>query len=159
MHRDGNERLLGTGSLAIIDNLTLLYSHRYLHEVAEAAAQESTSQGRPFAVAIAELGGLESVNEQDGHAAGDELIRTAARALQQAALHAGGTACRYGGPRLAMVAPGADAESAGQLLAQAMGALPPEADVRIGAATGEGGERGADVIRRAREALRTAPAA
>jgi HD-GYP domain-containing protein (c-di-GMP phosphodiesterase class II) len=158
-HRDGNERLLGTGSLAVIDNLTLLYSHRYLHEVAEAAAREAGAQSRPFAVALAELRGLEAVNERDGHAAGDELIRDAARALQQAALHAGGTACRYGGPRLAMVAPGADAEAAGRLLAEAMAVLPPDADVRIGAASGDGSERGADVIRRARQALRAEAAA
>jgi diguanylate cyclase (GGDEF)-like protein len=155
IHRDGNERLLGTGSLAVIDNLTLLYSHRYLHEVAEAAAQEAASQDRPFAVALVELGGLQAVNERDGHAAGDELIRTAARALQQAALHAGGTACRYGGPRLALVAPGTDAETAERLLEQAMSALPPEAEIRIGTAAGGAGDRGADVIRSAREALRT----
>ena len=35
-----------------------------------------------------------------------------------------------------------------------MAALPPEAGVRIGTATGSGSERGAEVIRRAREALR-----
>jgi len=154
VHRDGNERLLGTGSLAVIDNLTLLYSHRYLHEDTNAAAQEAGVRGESFAVAFAELSGLEAVNDRDGHAAGDELIKTAARALQQAALHAGGTACRYGGPRLAMVAPGTDAETAERLLDQAMAALPPEAGVRIGAATGSGSERGADVIRRARESLR-----
>jgi len=44
MHRDGDEPLLGSGSLAIVDNLTLLYSHRYLHEVAHAAADRAAVQ-------------------------------------------------------------------------------------------------------------------
>ena len=114
-------------------------------------------QKRAFSVVLAELGGLEAVNARDGHAAGDDLIRTAARALQQAALHAGATACRYGGPRLAMVVPGAEAALAEQLLEQAMAALPPDAEPRIVGATGRPGEPAADVIRRAREALR-APA-
>src|SRR5918994_864653 len=68
---------------------------------------------------------------------------------------AAGTACRYGGPRLALVAPGTDAETAQRLLDQAVSGLPPEAEIRIGTATGGAGDRGADVVRRAREALRT----
>ena len=157
VHRDGNERLLGTGSLAVIDNLTLLYSHRYLHETASAAAQEAAVHDRPFAVVLVELRGLQALNERDGHAAGDELIRTAARAMQQAALHAGGTACRYGGPRLAMVVPGAEAEAGEAMLEQAMAALPPEADARISASSWRPGETGADVIGRARDGLRGTP--
>src|SRR3712207_8513124 len=43
-HRDGDEPVLGSGSLALIDNLTLLYSHRYLHEAAAAAAQQAAVQ-------------------------------------------------------------------------------------------------------------------
>jgi GGDEF domain-containing protein len=108
---------------------------------------------------LAELGGLEAVNVRDGHAAGDELIRSAARAAQQAALHAGATACRYGGPRLAMVCPGGDAEQATLVLEQAMASVPAEAGVRIAGATSRPGEPAADVVRRAREALRAGAAA
>jgi diguanylate cyclase (GGDEF)-like protein len=156
VHREDGERLLGTGSLAVIDNLTLLYSHRYLHEAADAAVQEAGVQGRPCAIVLAELGGLEAINARDGHAAGDALLRTAARAMQQAALHTGGTACRYGGPRLALVAPGADGESAEALVQQAMAALPADAQARVSAATAQPGEAGVDVIRRARGGLRAA---
>jgi HD-GYP domain-containing protein (c-di-GMP phosphodiesterase class II) len=151
VHQDGDERLLGTGSLRVIDNLTLLYSHRYLHEAAAAAA----AQTEPFAIVLAELSGLEAINGRDGYGAGDELIRTSARAMQQAALHVGGTACRYGGPRLALVAPGTHAKDAERLVAQALAGLPPDAAPRIAAAMPLDGESGAEVIRRARGALRS----
>jgi HD-GYP domain-containing protein (c-di-GMP phosphodiesterase class II) len=156
VHRDGDERLLGTGSLRVIDNLTLLYSHRYLHEAAAAAAAEAAAQEQPFAVVLAELSGLEAINARDGYAAGDELIRTAARAMQQAALHVGGTACRYGGPRLALVAPATAADVAERLVEQALAGLGPDAGPRVAAAMARDGESGAEVIRRARGALRTA---
>jgi diguanylate cyclase (GGDEF)-like protein len=151
IHREGDESLLGSGSLAVIDNLTLLYSHRYLHEAASAAA---AVPGRGFSVAFVDLGGLPAVNERGGHAAGDELIRAAARAVQDAAVRTGATACRYGGPRLAMLVPDTDAEAAEKLLREALSRLPEEADARVVAVASRDGERGSDVIQRARAALR-----
>jgi len=157
MHRDGDEPLLGIGSLAVIDNLTLLYSHRYLHEAAASAAEQARVQGRPFAIVIAELRGLPAINARDGHATGDEVIRSGARALQHAAVRTGGTACRYGGLRLAMLVPDADAESAQAVVAEALADFSPEADVQIVAAGHEPGESGSAVIERARAALRDSP--
>jgi HD-GYP domain-containing protein (c-di-GMP phosphodiesterase class II) len=155
MHRDGSEPLLGSGSLAIVDNLTLLYSHRYLHEVAQAAADQAAVQRDTFAVAVVELRGLPRINATDGYAAGDELIRSAARSLQRAAVRMAGTACRYGGPRLALLVPGTDAAGARDAVAEALGGLPAEADAHVSAAGWQDGESGAEVVDRARAALRT----
>src|SRR3954447_2940587 len=140
IHRHDGEPLLGGGSLAILDNVTLLYSHRYLHEVAQAAAEEASVRDKSFAVVVAELRGLPRVNANDGYAAGDALIRHAARALQGAAVQVGGTACRYGGSRLALLVPGCDAHRARDLVAEALADLPADACVLITAAGWQDGE-------------------
>ncbi len=158
MHRDGNEPLLGSGSLAVIDNLTLLYSHRYLHEAAASAAQQAALQQTSFAIVMAELCGLPAINARDGHAAGDEVIRAAARTLQNASVRTSATACRYGGPRLAMLVPGADASSAKAVLTEALADFSAAAEACVAAAEYAPGESGSEVIERAREALRDAVA-
>jgi hypothetical protein len=58
-----------------------------------------------------------------------------------------------------MVCPGGDAEQATLVLEQAMASVPAEAGVRIAGATSRPGEPAADVVRRAREALRAGAAA
>ena len=100
-----------------MDSLTLLYGHRHMHEVAAAEAQRAEMQSTPFAVVMVQLTALSLVNERDGHAAGDEAIREAARALQRAADRSGGCACRHGGRRLALIVPEV-AEEGGSALAR-----------------------------------------
>jgi diguanylate cyclase (GGDEF)-like protein len=111
VRRGGDEPILGHGVVALTDNLTMLYTRRYLHEVAHAEAQRATVQGRPFGVVLVELSGVVDVNRKSGYAAGDEAIRTAAAVVQRAAEAHRGTACRYGGHRLALILPHADDQS------------------------------------------------
>ena len=116
VRRGAGEPVLGQGPLAVIDNLTMLYTRRYLHEVANAEAQRAEMQDRPFGVVIVELAGLDEVNRLRGYAAGDEEIRAAAGVLQTRAARRRGTACRYGRNRLALLVPGGD-EASTELLA------------------------------------------
>jgi HD-GYP domain-containing protein (c-di-GMP phosphodiesterase class II) len=60
-----DEPVLGYGPLAIIDNLTLLYTRRYLHEAARAEAQRAEVQGSPFGVVLVELAGIAEVNRPE----------------------------------------------------------------------------------------------
>src|SRR5215210_5791033 len=78
VRREAGEPVLGQGPLAAIDNLTMLYTRRHLHEVANAEAQRAVVQGRTFGVVLVELTGLSEVNRLKGYAAGDEEIRGAA---------------------------------------------------------------------------------
>ena len=48
LQRGADEPLLGHGPLAVTDNLTLLYSHRYFHEVAAKEVERSRVQGDGF---------------------------------------------------------------------------------------------------------------
>src|SRR4051794_2637401 len=153
-HRDGDEPLLGFGPLAVTCNLTLLYTHRYFHEIAEQAA----TGPEPFAVVLAELTDVTQLNHLEGYAAGDEAIRDAARAVQRVAVRCGGTACRYSGRRFGLIVPGADQEEAERVAAELASECASGPRVAVGAAAAQEGDRGYDAIARARLALSPASA-
>ena len=156
--REGNETVIGQGPLALTDSLTLLYTHRYFHELVERHAATAAADD-PFAVVLVELTELPQLNRIDGYAAGDDAIRTVARAIQRAAVRCGGTACRYSGRRLALVCPGSDATAIEHIAGELSNALADGPRVAVGSAWWQEGDQGEDVIARARLALTPAPAA
>ena len=151
VRREAGEPVLGQGPLATIDNLTMLYTRRHLHEVANAEAQRAVVQGRTFGVVLVELTGISEVNRLKGYAAGDEEIRAAARTLQEIAARREATACRYGGSRLALLVPDIDEVSAELLAAETAEEI--GRDSRAAAATWRPGETGDAVVSRARAGL------
>jgi diguanylate cyclase (GGDEF)-like protein len=158
VRREGGETVLGQGPLAITDNLTLLYTHRYFHEVVDGAATRASASDEPFAVVLLELTELPQLNRVKSYAAGDEAIVTAARAVQRAAVRCGGTACRYSGRRLALVCPGSDSGAAERLASELATALADGPRAAIGWAGWTPGDQGEDVVARARLALTPVPA-
>ena len=149
--RGEGERVLGLGSLAVTDSLTLLYSHRRFHDAVAAAAERAVLQRRPFAVVLIELTALSRVNEAQGYAAGDALIIATARIVERAASRAEGEAFRHGGPRLGMLLPGVELEAARMLAAELTAELAAhEIDTRIGTACWAEGTSGEDILARAR---------
>lgn len=157
VRRNEGELVLGYGPLSVTDNLTLLYTHRYFHEVAEAEAQRATVQDGTFAVILAELTGISALNQLKGYAAGDEEIKRVARVVQRAAVRHGGTVCRHGGRRIGLVAPGADEAYAGQVAAEIVEELADGPEIGIGLAQRNDGETGDDVIQRAYNRLKETP--
>ena len=148
--RMDDEPILGYGSYAIIDNLTLLYSHRYLHEMAQVEAERSELQDGTFSVLFFKISDLPTINNERGYIAGDEAIRRVAATLQMAAVRIGATACRYGGARLALLVPGATDEHARVIASDVTEELAKEVQVVGSAATWRRGDSGNDVIRRAK---------
>ncbi|HEX8742524.1 MAG TPA: HD domain-containing phosphohydrolase [Thermoleophilaceae bacterium] len=157
-HREGDEPVLGFGAHAIVDNLTLLYGHRYFHESAQAAADRAAAEDEPFAIVLAELTEIAHLNRLEGYTAGDEAIRSAAKAIQRAAVLCGGTACRASGRRLAVVAPATSEEQAMRLASMVAGDLADGPRVAIGCAVWRPGDTGFDVVARARLAVAPVPA-
>lgn len=153
VRREAGEPVLGQGPLDIIDNLTLLYTRRHLHEVARSEAQRSEVQGQPFGVILIELAGVIEINKTRGYVAGDGEIRTAARGVWETAARLGGTAYRYGGNRLALIVPGIDEPSAKLLAAEVSTDLQDSTGARLAAATWRPGDSGDAVIERARTDL------
>ena len=153
LRRLEDEPLLGQGPLAVTDNLTLLYSHRYFHEVAAKEAERSRVQDDSFGVVLVEPNDIAEINRRDGYAAGDDAIRAVATAVQRVAVRVGGTACRHGGTRIGLIAPGADQGTVERLASEVSGELGDSPRVTCGEAAWRPGESGDDVIGRARIAL------
>jgi len=159
LRRGDREPLIGFGSLAVTDSLTLLYSHGHFREMVDAEAQRAQLHGEPFTVALLELAGLEEENRRNGFSAGDSALRAAARTVQRVAVRHNGTAARHGGARLAFTLPGVDGEGATRIGDEVAGALPEDLRPLFAIAESGPGEGGDEVLSRARGALRERPAA
>lgn len=148
-----DEPLLGYGAFAITDNLTLLYTHRYLHEVARSEAERSAIQGAPFCVVLTELTAVAEINEADGYAAGDEAIKDVAGCVQRTAVRHGASAARMSGRRLALIVPDAEDERAQAIAEEINTEVGGRHAVRFASACWTAAESGEDVLGRARSGL------
>lgn len=81
----------------------------------------------PMAVFIADLDHFKRINDQFGHAAGDEVLRQAARTLR-CSVREGDFVARYGGEEFVVVAPNCDLEGAVHLAERFRGEI---ADLKI----------------------------
>jgi diguanylate cyclase (GGDEF)-like protein/PAS domain S-box-containing protein len=90
--------------LSTHDVLTKLYNRAYFEE-----ELNRLQRGRSFPVSIivADLDGLKKVNDSQGHAAGDDLLRRAAQVLQ-GSLRAEDVLARIGGDEFAALLPATD---------------------------------------------------
>ncbi|MBV9453788.1 MAG: HD domain-containing protein, partial [Rubrobacter sp.] len=153
VQRRGDEPILGYGTLTLTDNLTLLYTRRYFHEVVHAEAQKAALQSRPFGVVLLELAEIPELNQRVGYAAGDQAIQTAARMVQSVAVRHDGTACRYSGRRLGLIIPGADEETIKLIAAEISADFKDGPDAHVATATWRPHDTGDTVIDRARTSL------
>ncbi len=97
VRRDDNEPLLGHGPLAVTDNLTLLYSHRYFHEVAAKEAERARVQDDSFGVVLVEPADIARDQRARRLRGGRRRDPRVATAVQRVAVRVGGTACRHSG--------------------------------------------------------------
>lgn len=141
------------------DTLTGLANRRQLEEDIEAALARWRRTGEPFGLLFLDLDGFKSVNDQLGHAAGDELLATVADQLRDE-VRATDTAARFGGDEFVVLLAGAADEDALQAAAQhvrdaVLEPLPlrpdaPPVDVSIGTAlVARDGEGVEELLRRA----------
>ena len=97
--QDANRRL---EMASFTDTLTGLANRRYLmHHFPQLLAQHKGSQG--LAIMIIDLDALKPINDQHGHAGGDELIIEVARTLRQA-IRPDDVLVRWGGDEFVVVA-------------------------------------------------------
>jgi GGDEF domain-containing protein len=78
------------------DPLTSLYDRRSFDRLLEMAIARSNRYGWPFTLVIIDLDGLKSLNDEKGHPAGDDALRTLAERFRRV-LRAGDSAARIGG--------------------------------------------------------------
>jgi two-component system cell cycle response regulator len=119
---------LGTAlEMALTDPLTGLYNHRYLMRHLRGLLEGA--QTHDFAVLMIDVDHFKSVNDEYGHATGDNALRAIAGTLR-ANTRAFDSLARYGGEEFVVVMPGTgvdDALAAAERLRAAVESLPFEA--------------------------------
>jgi diguanylate cyclase (GGDEF)-like protein len=105
--------------LADHDPLTNLLNRRSFVQRLDAEVARSRRYTRPLALVVFDLDELKTVNDTQGHAAGDEALKRVADALR-ATIRSGDNAFRIGGDEFAVILPEAeehDARAAAQRIA------------------------------------------
>jgi diguanylate cyclase (GGDEF)-like protein len=124
------------GELAATDALTGLANRRRLFD----RLQGALDQGNCPALLLLDLDGFKPINDEHGHAIGDQMLCAIATRLRDSVGH-GGLVCRMGGDEFAVVIDAADANAAravaDRLLASLIEPFPiGQLRLRIGASLG-----------------------
>jgi diguanylate cyclase (GGDEF)-like protein len=102
---------------ALYDPLTGIANRRCLRERIEYEVARHTRGRSSFALLMLDLDGFKLLNDRFGHAAGDDLLRDVATAMEQA-LRGQDTVARIGGDEFCVLAPDTDLPGARQLRAR-----------------------------------------
>ncbi|MGE0308110.1 MAG: diguanylate cyclase [Acidimicrobiia bacterium] len=134
---------------ALQDPLTGLANRRSWDERLDEEIQRSQRAGAALSVAMIDLDGFKAVNDRDGHAAGDDLLRSLAQAWTCAIRGGGDFLARVGGDEFALLAPDSDTAGTARLIERLHDVSPEGVSWTIGIATWDGTERAQDLMRRA----------
>jgi diguanylate cyclase (GGDEF)-like protein len=100
---------------ALLDPITGLGNHRAFQEELHRQIEDAARHDHPLALVILDLDGLKRVNDELGHAGGDQLLGSMGRLLGGAS-RAADRAFRVGGDEFALLLPHADAEAAAAVM-------------------------------------------
>ena len=131
-----------TRRLAYHDALTGLPNRHLLRDRLDQGVMRASREGTQVALLLLDLDRFKSVNDELGHAAGDELLCEVAERLQ-ACTRGADTVCRYGGDEFIVMLPGVtsreEAEHVAQKIRACIDEVPFDIDgraVRIGISIG-----------------------
>ncbi len=94
-------------SLALIDDLTGLYNHRYLSAHIETALRRAVANGKPLSLLMLDIDFFKKVNDNHGHGAGDSVLKEFASRMVRG-IREFDTAARCGGEEFVVVMPDCD---------------------------------------------------
>jgi diguanylate cyclase (GGDEF)-like protein len=121
------ERLRLSG---LTDALTGLYNRRYLEMRLAAEVARSLRHDQPLSCLFLDADHFKRINDEYGHAAGDQALRTLAMTVRRQ-LRAGDLATRYGGEEVAVMLPHTNLQEAG-LLAERIRQQVSRTPIRLG---------------------------
>lgn len=156
--RRSEERSLALDRLATTDTLTGLANRRAARAELERLCRQTQRYERPVAVVIVDLDHFKRINDQHGHAAGDEALIAAAAMLRRHTRSVD-TIARWGGEEFLVIAPETPAPRAAQLAERMRVAFAdrtgngPGTTASFGVAELRPDETPDDVLRRADAAL------
>ncbi|KFN42864.1 sensor domain-containing diguanylate cyclase [Arenimonas oryziterrae] len=104
-----NQRLAET---SLRDGLTGVFNRRYLDQSLPLRFADCVRRGQPIALLMIDIDHFKAINDDHGHATGDDCLREVARRLAGLARSGEEFVARYGGEEFAIVMPGADREQA-----------------------------------------------
>ena len=99
---------------ALVDGLTGVANRRHCEEALTSEISRADRLGTPLTLVLTDLDDFKAINDEHGHAAGDEVLREFAAVLR-ATLRDSDLAGRWGGEEFLLLLPGADAVGGAQL--------------------------------------------
>ncbi|MDF1792232.1 MAG: diguanylate cyclase [Thalassobaculaceae bacterium] len=110
-------------SLALRDGLTGVLNRRAFDQKLEADVLRSARHTQPLAVAMIDVDHFKAFNDQYGHLAGDDCLKTIAQTLQAGVRDSEDTVARYGGEEFAVILYGGTSSLAFERLNQLRAAI------------------------------------
>jgi diguanylate cyclase (GGDEF)-like protein len=148
--------LVQRASSASLDGLTGLANRRGFDDALDEAMLGTARTGVAFSVALIDVDHFKAINDEHGHAAGDELLRSVAREWVPR-LPRGALLARHGGDEFALLLPSCPGATALRLV-EALRVASPRIPVSAGVAQHAPGESASQLLRRADTALYRAKA-
>jgi diguanylate cyclase len=116
LRTDEAERIAVRARLeSAVDELTGLYNRRGWNNLAEIEEDRCRRYGNPASVISIDVDGLKTLNDSQGHAAGDDLLQRCAQAIQ-AVVRTHDVAARLGGDEFAVLAVQSDEDGSTALM-------------------------------------------
>ena len=138
-----DERTARLERLARTDDLTGLQNRRSLMAESNAAFDQARRGGAPVSIVLIDIDEFKAINDGDGHAHGDAVLRQVGEVLA-AGLRPGDGAFRYGGDEFCLLLPGATEAETRAILAELADrfrhAFAGTVTISVGQATFAGGD-------------------
>jgi diguanylate cyclase (GGDEF)-like protein len=148
--------LVRRASSASLDGLTGLANRRGFDDALDEAMRVTARSGAQFSVALVDVDHFKAINDQHGHAAGDDLLRSVARAWAPL-VPRGALLARHGGDEFALLLPSCRGPVALRVV-EGLRLACPKVPLSAGVAQHRPGELASQLMRRADTALYRAKA-